>query len=105
MVGGFLAVNSSNSSRFQTRRKIGTCPEGTFPILPDVHALVSRASIVGEWGGMMTNQTFSAGDKPTSEQIAQRAYELWEQAGRPDGRSAEHWFEAENELSRRTMAL
>ena len=27
--------------------------------------------------------------------IAQKAYELWEQNGRTDGRDLEHWLEAE----------
>jgi len=33
------------------------------------------------------------------ERIRARAYELWEQAGRPEGRDSEHWLEAERELS------
>lgn len=32
------------------------------------------------------------------EQIAERAYTLWEAAGYPDGRDEEFWFAAENEL-------
>jgi len=32
---------------------------------------------------------------PGDEQIAALAYKLWEQAGRPEGRSDEHWREAE----------
>jgi hypothetical protein len=30
--------------------------------------------------------------------IALRAYELWDAAGRPDGRADEFWFEAEEEF-------
>jgi hypothetical protein len=37
-------------------------------------------------------------DKPTEEQIRQRAHELWEQGGRPEGREAEFWHQAEREL-------
>ena len=37
-------------------------------------------------------------DKPTEEQIRQHAHELWEQAGRPEGREAEFWHQAEREL-------
>ena len=33
-----------------------------------------------------------------SEQIAARAYTLWESAGYPDGRDQEFWFAAESEL-------
>jgi len=31
------------------------------------------------------------------EWISKRAYELWEQAGRPDGQDAEQWAEASAE--------
>lgn len=37
-------------------------------------------------------------DKPTEEQIRSRAHELWEQAGRPDGREDAFWHQAEREL-------
>ena len=30
--------------------------------------------------------------------IRQRAYEIWEQDGRPDGRDQEHWHQAEAEM-------
>ena len=33
--------------------------------------------------------------------VRQLAYELWEQAGRPDGRSDEFWFAARYESERR----
>jgi Protein of unknown function (DUF2934) len=35
---------------------------------------------------------------PTPEQIRQRAYELWDAAGRPEDREQEFWHEAEREL-------
>jgi hypothetical protein len=34
----------------------------------------------------------------TKEQIIHRAYELWEQAGKPDGRDDEFYHQAEKEL-------
>lgn len=34
----------------------------------------------------------------TIEQIRQRAHELWEAAGRPEGREQEFWYQAEREL-------
>lgn len=34
----------------------------------------------------------------TQEMISQRAYEIWMEEGRPDGRSDEHWNRAEREL-------
>jgi hypothetical protein len=30
--------------------------------------------------------------------IRQRAYAIWETAGRPDGRDCEHWLQAEAEM-------
>ena len=35
---------------------------------------------------------------PSTEQIKQRALELWEQRGRPEGHDAEFWTQAEREL-------
>lgn len=35
---------------------------------------------------------------PSHEAIAERAYLLWEQAGRPEGRDQEFWLNAANEL-------
>jgi hypothetical protein len=32
------------------------------------------------------------------EQVSQRAFEIWEQEGRPEGRDLEHWLAAEAEL-------
>ena len=37
-------------------------------------------------------------NKATSE-IQTRAYQIWEQEGRPDGRDIDHWLRAESELS------
>jgi hypothetical protein len=37
-------------------------------------------------------------ENPTKEQIIHRAYELWEQAGKPEGRDEEFYHQAEKEL-------
>jgi Protein of unknown function (DUF2934) len=37
--------------------------------------------------------------KPTEEQIRVRAYELWEEAGKPDGLQDEFWHKAKKDLS------
>jgi Protein of unknown function (DUF2934) len=35
---------------------------------------------------------------PTDEQIRERAYQLWEKAGKPDDREADCWHLAEQDL-------
>jgi Protein of unknown function (DUF2934) len=34
------------------------------------------------------------------KRIEQRAYEIWESEGRPDGRHSDHWQRAESEVAR-----
>jgi DUF2934 family protein len=36
--------------------------------------------------------------RPRDDQIRSRAHQLWEQAGKPDGRERDFWHEAEKEL-------
>jgi len=36
--------------------------------------------------------------EPTELEITERAFELWERAGRPEGRQDEFWCQAEHEL-------
>jgi DUF2934 family protein len=37
--------------------------------------------------------------EPQEQTIRERAYALWEQDGRPDGRSLAHWFKAEADIA------
>lgn len=41
----------------------------------------------------------SASSAVSAEAISRRAYELWENAGRPDGNDMSHWLQAEKELT------
>jgi len=41
---------------------------------------------------------------PTHDQIAQRAYLLWENAGHPAGRDQDLWCQAESELKETRLA-
>ena len=41
----------------------------------------------------------------TTEQIAKRAQQLWEEEGRPEGKSDEHWFRAEAELHQEEIVI
>jgi hypothetical protein len=34
------------------------------------------------------------------DKIAQRAYQLWEKTGKPQGKETEHWLKAEAEINR-----
>ncbi|MBI2510662.1 MAG: DUF2934 domain-containing protein [Opitutae bacterium] len=43
----------------------------------------------------VSNQTRAL---PLRDEIAQRAYELWEHDGRPEGRDVDHWLSAERQL-------
>jgi hypothetical protein len=36
--------------------------------------------------------------RATTDDVARRAYAIYEQEGRPDGRQVEHWVRAEREL-------
>lgn len=55
---------------------------------------------------MNTNATINMEYQPharaerSQHEVAQRAYQLWEAAGRPSGRDLEHWLQAEAELLR-----
>ena len=40
----------------------------------------------------------SAAAAVSEDAIRQRAYELWDEAGRPDGRQDDHWAQARREL-------
>jgi hypothetical protein len=33
------------------------------------------------------------------QRIRERAYQIWEEAGRPEGKAAEHWRQAEAEVA------
>ena len=44
-------------------------------------------------------KTKTSNHKPSQEQIAQRAYAIFEQSGRVSGRDLENWLRAESELS------
>ena len=39
------------------------------------------------------------------EKVALRAYHIWNDAGRPDGRHQEHWLQAEAEIREQLESL
>lgn len=36
---------------------------------------------------------------PDQDKIRERAFQLWDEAGQPEGREQEFWYEAERELA------
>ena len=66
---------------------------GTWTNAGGSHLLPSarRASLLGE-----IEQNMNANE----QMIREQAYELWDHAGRPDGRSDEFWFVARAEFER-----
>jgi hypothetical protein len=38
--------------------------------------------------------------RPPGRRIRQRAYEIWEREGRPEGREQAHWEQAEREVAK-----
>jgi hypothetical protein len=55
----------------------------------------SRAKAASTGG---VRRTGNGGD--VAERIRQRAYEIWEREGRPEGREQEHWEQAEREIAK-----
>jgi hypothetical protein len=43
-------------------------------------------------------------DKETEQLIRERAYMLWENDGRPEGRAEEYWRRAEEEIMNQSVA-
>ena len=37
--------------------------------------------------------------------VRERAYEIWEQTGRPENKDVEHWLQAETEITQQEQAL
>jgi Protein of unknown function (DUF2934) len=42
--------------------------------------------------------------EPLEERIRERAYQIWEREGKPDGRDAEHWQQAASEIDAEVAA-
>ena len=53
-------------------------------------------------GGCFRSEWFKEFEmqRPAEMDIVRRAYELWEQAGKPDGRDQEFYHQAEQELQK-----
>jgi hypothetical protein len=47
---------------------------------------------------MSQNSNSNPNSYPPREAVEQRAKEIWELRGRPDGQELDHWYQAEKEL-------
>jgi hypothetical protein len=57
----------------------------------------NTASRLRQFADQLRRQLFPSSSRRA--QITARAYQLWEQAGRPSGRDLDFWLEAEREIS------
>lgn len=46
-----------------------------------------------------STHSLSGGTRVPADAVSRRAYELWEQEGRPEGSDLRHWLQAEQELN------
>jgi hypothetical protein len=60
------------------------------------HKKTSTKTLRGVLAPKVTH--FSANRTVTDEDVAVRAYLIWQREGRPEGRHVEHWLAAEAEL-------
>jgi hypothetical protein len=63
---------------------------------PRLHVFIKPRCL--QDGAVLTPAEETPMENPTTEQIIHRAYQLWEQAGKPEGRDEEFYHEAEKEL-------
>ena len=67
-----------------------------FLIVPALRRGGSRTVIQSH--GRQSKEKESAMKKPARIEVVRRAYELWEKAGKPEGRDQEFYHQAEREL-------
>lgn len=63
-------------------------------------ALEPRAASAADTSAALTGGKRQTG--PSQEQIAARAYQLWEAQWKPEGSNQKNWFEAERQLRAET---
>lgn len=61
----------------------------------------SRTMAPQNAGDASRNPNTSAREAPGEDAIRERAYALWEEAGRPEGDGTQFWLDAERELNGR----
>lgn len=76
---------------------MGVCAELTHNILDILDWRCG--SWVRKYEHRVCAKTVGEGMSDMYEKIAARAYEIWEQEGRPDNKAEEHWLRAEREIA------
>jgi hypothetical protein len=49
--------------------------------------------------------TATRSSNPVADQVSMKAYEIYQQEGRPEGRALDHWLEAEAGVAVQTNAI
>ena len=74
-------------------------PTLTMKTVPELNRSITTGTTEAATAQRITTQPMPATSRDiTAEQIAQRAYLLWEQQGRPHGRDVANWLLAESQL-------
>jgi hypothetical protein len=87
--------NSSPSAAKGSNRSKDNKPAG----VPEPKQDTRQALPTEPRNGDSAGDGVSAAGRPSYEQIAQRAYEIYEREGRQPGREVENWLRAEAELA------
>src|SRR5687768_13407806 len=79
-------------------------------VIPQASEAVEKSQLSQELARASAAEPFIgkealAGEGPTTQQLAELAYHLWEKRGRPEGSPDEDWGRAEALLSHRTANL
>jgi hypothetical protein len=82
-----------NNNKSQSRGNQPNREENTSSSQPQVNRLQGSPGNGNESGG-------NGASMFSSEEIAERAYQIFEREGRSDGRDMDHWLQAEQELRR-----
>jgi hypothetical protein len=65
---------------------------------PDDAAAQAASRTAGRTSSARTAVSREEPGAPTPERVSERAFEIWQKAGRPDGHALDHWLQAETEL-------
>jgi hypothetical protein len=87
--------STRNQSKARAAPKRASTPTSSSATGNKAKPAAPRAK-AGSSGGV--RRTGNGGD--VAERIRQRAYEIWEREGRPEGREQAHWEQAEREVAK-----